>query len=176
MIQHLNRYPNRSMLVRYWQPLQEIEAIRRQFDQIFGEQTPANAEPASWTPAIELQDTGNAFTLRAQLPGLEAKDIDIQVSKGAIAISGEYRQQSKQEDPGMVRSEFRYGKFHRVVRLPAAVQNDQVQAEYKDGILHLTLPKTPEIRNQVVKINLGDAATEMTDRETVTEGNTSSVN
>lgn len=159
------------MLVRYWQPFQEIETMRRQFDRLFGELATANSEPTTWTPAIELQDTGDAFTLRAQLPGLEAKDIDIHVGKEAIAISGESRQQSQQEDNGMVRSEFRYGKFHRVVRLPAAVQNDQVQAEYKDGILHLTLPKTVEVRNQVVKINLGDASGELTGNEAATQAN-----
>lgn len=164
MIQHLNRYPNRSMLVRYWQPFQEIEAMRRQFDRLLGELAPTPAEPTAWAPAVELHDTGDAFTLRAQLPGLEAKDIDIQVSREAIALSGEYRQQSQQEDNGTIRSEFRYGKFHRVVRLPAAVQNDQVQAQYKDGILHLTLPKTVE-RDRVVKLNLSDTAAAISDSE-----------
>ncbi|MBD1913185.1 MULTISPECIES: Hsp20/alpha crystallin family protein [unclassified Leptolyngbya] len=144
------------MLTRYRHPLYEIEAMRRQFDHLFDELTTTNTQSSVWTPAIELQDTGDAFTLRAQIPGLEAKDIDIQVSREAIAISGERHQQSKQKDNNILRSEFRYGKFHRVLRLPAAVQNDQIQAEYKDGILHLTLPKTPEVRNQVIKVSLSN--------------------
>lgn len=153
-IQHLNSYSNRPMLIRYSHPFQELETMRRQFDRLFNELTPT--ESTAWTPAIELKDEGDAFTLRAQLPGLAAKDIDVQVSRGAVSISGEHQHQAKQNDSSILRSEFRYGKFHRVVRLPAAVQNDQVQADYKDGILLLTLPKTPEAKNPVVKINLGE--------------------
>jgi len=147
------------MLIRYSHPFQEIETMRRQFDRLFGELTSTPAETTDWTPAVELQDIGDAFTLRAQLPGLDAKDIDIQVSRGAVSISGEHQHQTQQENNGVLWSEFRYGKFNRVVRLPAAVQNDQVQAEYKDGILHLTLPKTPTAKNQVVKVNLVEPET-----------------
>lgn len=141
---------------RYWQPFQEIEAMRRQFDQLFDDLITTGSDRPTWVPVVELHDTGDAFTLRAQLPGIEAKDLDVQVSQDAVAISGEQRQESRQEDKGVIHSEFRYGRFHRVVRLPAAVLNDQVQAEYKDGILNLTLPKVQEARNQVVKINLGN--------------------
>lgn len=149
------------MLIRYSHPFQELETMRRQFDRLFNELAPTRSEqsePTDWTPAIELKDEGNAFTLRAQLPGLEAKDIDIQVSRGAVAIASEHRNQWKNAANGILFSELRYGKFHRIVRLPAAVQNDQVQAEYKDGVLHLTLPKTPEAKNQVVKVNLVDSS------------------
>lgn len=154
---------NRPMLIRYSHPFQEFETMRRQFDRLFCELTPA--EPTAWTPAVELKDEGDALTLRVQLPGMAAKDIDIQVSRGAVSISGEHQHQSEQTDNGILRSEFRYGKFHRIVRLPVAVQNDQVQAEYKDGILHLTLLKTPEVKNQVVKINLGETGSTTAEAE-----------
>ncbi|MDX2213571.1 MAG: Hsp20/alpha crystallin family protein [Oculatellaceae cyanobacterium bins.114] len=149
-----NRSLHRPMLVRYWQPFREIEMMRRQFDSLFNELTPATKGQLTLTPAIELKDAGDAVTLRAQLPGIDAKDLDIQVSKKAISISGEQRQESKTDENGMIHSEFRYGKFQRVIPLPVAVQNDQVQAEYKDGILSLTLPKVTEARNSVVKVNL----------------------
>ncbi|MBD2019752.1 Hsp20/alpha crystallin family protein [Leptolyngbya sp. FACHB-36] len=144
------------MLVRYWQPSREMATLRRQFDHLFNELTTYTGEKSStWAPAIELKDAGNSFTLRAQLPGIDAKDLDIQVTREAVSISGEHRHEQKSDDNGVVRSEFRYGKFQRVIPLPAAVQNDQVHADYKDGILNLTLPKVAEARNEVVKINLG---------------------
>ncbi|MEX0269715.1 Hsp20/alpha crystallin family protein [Leptolyngbyaceae cyanobacterium UHCC 1019] len=143
------------MIVRYWQPLTEIETMRRQFDRVRNDLTTTDSAQTAWAPVIELKDVNDAFTLRVQLPGITAEDLDIQVSRNAVAIAGEHRQESEQSNNGTVRSEFRYGKFHRIVRLPAVVQNDHVQAEYKDGILNLTLPKVTEARNQVVKISLG---------------------
>ncbi|GAP96758.1 Hsp20/alpha crystallin family protein [Leptolyngbya sp. NIES-2104] len=135
------------MLVRYWQPWREIDTLRRQFDQLFD-----SVDTAPWTPAIELKDTGNEFVLRAQLPGIDAKDLDVQVTKDAISLSGEHHQENRSEENGFFRSEFRYGKFQRVIPLPVEVQNDQVKAEFKDGILSLTLPKVEQAK--VVKLNL----------------------
>lgn len=142
------------MLVRYWQPIREMETLRRQFDRVFDELIASNE--SAWSPAIELRDMGDAIELRAQLPGLDAKDIDIQVSREAVAIVGEYRQSSSSENNSLLNSEFRYGKFQRVISLPVAVINDQVKADYKDGILTLMLPKVTEARNTVVKLNLAE--------------------
>jgi HSP20 family protein len=147
------------MLIRYWQPFTEIETIRQQLDKAFDQRAAArdNSE-AAWMPALELVDGGDNFVLKAQLPGIDPKDVDVQVTPEAISISGERHYENTEEKPRYVRSEFRYGKFHRVLTLPAHIQNDSVQAEYKDGILMLTLPKVTEARNKVVKINLGQIA------------------
>jgi HSP20 family protein len=147
------------MLMRPKQPFTEIETIREQLDNVFDQRaaTRDNSETA-WMPALELVDAGDNFVLKAQLPGIDPKDIDVQVTPEAISISGERRYENTEEKPGYVRSEFRYGKFHRVLSLPAHIQNDSVQAEYKDGILMLTLPKVAKARNKVVKINLAEIA------------------
>jgi HSP20 family protein len=147
------------MLMRYWQPFTEIETIRQQLDKAFDQRAARrdNSE-ATWMPALELADAGDNFVLKAQLPGIDPKDVDVQVTREVISISGERRYENTEEKPGYVRSEFRYGKFHRVLTLPAHIQNDSVQAEYKDGILTLTLPKVTEARNKVVKINLAQIA------------------
>jgi len=147
------------MLMRPKLPFREIETLRQQLDKVFDQRaaTRDNSETA-WMPALELADAGDNFVLKAQLPGIDAKDIDVQVTPEAISISGERRYENTDEKSGYVRSEFRYGKFHRVLPLPAHIQNDSVQAEYKDGILTLTLPKVTEARNKVVKINLAEIA------------------
>ena len=85
---------------------------------------------------------------------MEAKDLDIQVTADSVSISGERKEESKSEDGGVTRSEFRYGKFSRVIPLPVEIQNSKVTAEYKDGILNLTLPKSEEEKTQVVKVNV----------------------
>ena len=74
-----------------------------------------------------------------------------------VAISGERKSETKSEEKGITRSEFRYGKFQRVIPLPARIENTNVTAEYKDGILELTLPKSEAEKNKVVKVNLGEA-------------------
>ncbi|MEP6523556.1 Hsp20/alpha crystallin family protein [Microcoleus vaginatus DQ-U2] len=145
--------------MRYWQPFTEIETIRQQLDKAFdGLAAARDNSEAAWMPALELVDAGDNFVLKAQLPGIDPKDVDVQVTPEAISISGERRYENTEEKPRYVRSEFRYGKFHRVLPLPAHIQNDSVQAECKDGILTLTLPKVTEARNKVVKINLAEIA------------------
>ncbi|MEI2577616.1 Hsp20/alpha crystallin family protein [Scytonema sp. PRP1] len=144
------------MMIRYWQPFRELENLRRQMDQVFDELTAqtSDAPSAAWAPAVELIDAGDNLILKAQLPGVAAKDVDVQVTRDAISLSGE--RQRQHNDSNHLHSEFRYGQFQRIINLPVAVQNDNVQADYRDGILTLTLPKVEEVRNRVVKINLGE--------------------
>jgi len=145
------------MLVRYWQPFQEMEALARQLDRMFDDLDGTAKEQPTWAPAMELQDIGEALVLRAQIPGVDANDVDIQVAKQSVAISGEYRQEHKAEEQGYFKSEFRYGKFNRTVKLPVAIDNTQVKADYTNGVLTLTLPKHAEVRTQVVKVNLTES-------------------
>jgi len=146
-----------------WQPWQEMEAARRQFDRMFEDLVPAREallKSEHWSPAIELASTDTEFTLRAQLPGIDAKNLDVQVGQKAVSISGEHKFE-KTENNDYFRSEFRYGTFQRVIPLPAPVQNEQVKAEFKDGILTLTLPRLQAVKPSVVKVNLlGDVAPE----------------
>lgn len=149
-----------------WQPWQDIETLRRQFDDLFDEIAPvprvvAKAGGRAWSPAIELKATTEAVILRAELPGINPENLDVQVTQEAVSISGDYKTETKTDDQEhhLYRSEFRYGSFHRIIPLPTAVQNDQVKAEFKDGILTLTLPKVEAERPKVVKVNLLDQPT-----------------
>jgi HSP20 family protein len=147
-------------LVR-WNPWREIDTLQRQFDRLFEDTlTPAQNEWKSFAriPAAELQDTEDAIHLKLELPGIDAKDLNVEVMENAVSIAGERKSETKSDDNGTTRSEFHYGKFQRVIPLPARVQNTQVQAEYKDGILNLTLPKTEAEKNKVVKVNLDQSA------------------
>ncbi|MDZ8050709.1 MAG: Hsp20/alpha crystallin family protein [Aulosira sp. ZfuVER01] len=153
------------VLVR-WQPFSEMETLRRQMDKMFDELGSVNAQIAqTWTPAIELQDTNESLILRAEIPGIEGKDLDIHVTREAVSIAGETRQERKTQQKGYFRSEFRYGKFQRIVSLPVPIKNDQVQADLKNGILTLTLPKVEEVKQKVVKINLGESKGEIAGSE-----------
>jgi HSP20 family protein len=141
-----------------WQPFQEIETLRRQMEQMFDEVIGTQRQSAtSWQPAIELQDTEENLVLRAAIPGVDGKDIDVQVTREAVAISGEHRFNKKTQEQGFFRSEFRYGNFQRVIPMPVPIQNEQAHADFQNGILTLTLPKVSEARRTLVKLNLDNS-------------------
>ncbi|ACK67962.1 heat shock protein Hsp20 [Rippkaea orientalis PCC 8801] len=145
-------------LIRYT-PSRDMETLQRQmnrlFDDIFAPTWDREVKALSTVPAAELSETNEAILLKLEVPGMKPEDLDIQVTKEAVYISGERKQETVSEDKGVTRTEFRYGKFERAIALPALVNNTNVSAEYKDGILHLTLPKAEEEKNKVVKVSLG---------------------
>ncbi|TAE96969.1 MAG: Hsp20/alpha crystallin family protein [Oscillatoriales cyanobacterium] len=129
-----------------WEPLREMDSLQREMNRLFDSLTPTTdraSNGVAFVPPAELDDTPEAIHLKLEIPGMEAKDLDVQVTAEAVAISGERRSQTKTEDKGITRSE------------PARVQNDSVQAEYKNGVLNLTLPKAEAEKNRVVKVELG---------------------
>ena len=140
-----------------WEPFSEIDNLQKEMNRLFDNLAPRTTDrlDSAFVPAAEMKETPEAIHLKLEVPGMDAKDIDIQVSAEAVSISGERKEETKTEARGMTRSEFRYGSFRRVIPLPTRVQNTQVKAEYKDGILHLTLPKAEEEKTKVVKVNLG---------------------
>lgn len=143
-------------LVR-WRPMQELDVLRRQMDRLFDEFLRGDRESLSlfgngrgeWEPAIELKETDQEILLKAEIPGVESKDLDIEVSEDAVSIAGEHREESKTEEKGMLRSEFHYGRFQRVIPLPTTVQHEGVKSTFKDGVLTLTLPKAEGTRRTV---------------------------
>ncbi|ACC79530.1 Hsp20/alpha crystallin family protein [Nostoc punctiforme] len=142
-----------------WEPFREIDTLQRQMNRLFDRLMPTtNGGERSgfiFSPAAELEETDDAIRLRLEVPGLEAKDINVEATPESISITGERKTETKSEENGITRSEFRYGKFQRVIPLPSQIQNDKVQAEYKNGILQLTLPKAESEKHKAVKVNLG---------------------
>jgi HSP20 family protein len=142
-----------------WQPFEETEYLQRSMNRLFETLNPTNGEGKinrnAFVPAAELQETSEAIHLNLEAPGMKAEDLDIQVSADTVSISGERKEETTTEDKGMKRTEFRYGRFQRVIPLPARIQNTNVQADYQDGILKLVLPKAEEEKNKIVKVNLG---------------------
>ncbi len=145
------------MIVRYWQPFQEMNAVKQQLDQLFDYFACVETAPTTWTPAATLVESETALTLRIQLPGINVDDIDIQASREVVAVSGTRPSLELAEGETLRRNEFRYGGFRRVVSLPVAIDHNAVTADYEAGVLVLTLPKAEDVRNQVVKVSIAGA-------------------
>ncbi len=141
-----------------WQPFQEVDSLQRDMNRLFDRFITNNNEEnitSAFAPAAEIKDMSDVISLKVEVPGIDAKDINVQVSAEAVSISGERKEETKTEEKGMTRTEFRYGRFQRVIPLPARVQNTKVTADYQNGILQLTLPKAEAEKNKVVKVNIG---------------------
>ena len=141
-----------------WQPFREIDELQREmnrfFDVLIPKESVDNGEKALWNfvPSAELIDTPEAVNLKLEVPGIDPKDIDIEVTADSVSIRGERKSESTTEEKGLTRTEFRYGEFKRVIPLPVRIKNTDVKATYKDGILSLALPKAEEERSRVVKV------------------------
>ncbi|MBW1680948.1 MAG: Hsp20/alpha crystallin family protein [Deltaproteobacteria bacterium] len=97
-----------------------------------------------WMPAVDVSETGKKIVVKAEVPGMDAKDIDISLNGRVLTIKGEKRDEHKEEGENYHRVERRYGTFSRTFELPADVDANKVKATYKDGVLKLELPKTKE--------------------------------
>jgi HSP20 family protein len=145
-----------------WEPFREVESLQKEMNRLLDRIVPTdvgNGEIVglSFIPAAEMTETPEAVQLKLEIPGMEAKDLNVEVTADSLTINGERKSEIKTEEEGFTRTEFRYGKFHRVIPLPVQVDNTNVAAEYKDGILNLTLPKAEEEKNKVVKVSISPA-------------------
>ncbi|WP_346291955.1 Hsp20/alpha crystallin family protein [Sphaerothrix gracilis] len=141
-------------------PWREIDTLQRRMNRMFEDAlAPASLDDFSGfanIPAAELSETEEAVHLKLEIPGIDAKDLNVEVTADTVSVSGERKSEEKSESNGSMRTEFRYGKFQRSISLPTRIQNTAAKADYKDGILHLTLPKAEEERNKIVKVNIGE--------------------
>ena len=116
------------------------------------------SEPLGWMPAMEIVENDHAFVVTAEVPGIDAKNVDISIDDGVLTLSGEKKEEKEEGKEG---SKFhmwerRYGSFRRSFTLPQAVEADQVTARATDGILTVTLPKTKKAKAQGRKIPVGN--------------------
>ncbi|MDJ0574385.1 MAG: Hsp20/alpha crystallin family protein [Xenococcaceae cyanobacterium MO_234.B1] len=155
------------MTLSKWQPFQELSTIRKQMDRLFEDMLSVGDRDwmglhgigGMWTPAVEIEETDKELVLKAEIPGIDAKDLEVEVGEDRVTISGEHKEEKRTEekDKNYFHSEFHYGKFERVVPLPMPIETDKIKSDFKHGILTLTLPKVETAPKKVVKVNLGDS-------------------
>jgi HSP20 family protein len=132
--------------------------MRREMDRIwesFFEGRPARVEEmAEWLPTLDVSETKNDYVVKAELPGIDPKDIDISITNDLITIKGEKKQEKEEKEENYHLIERSYGSFTRPVRLPGQVQSDKINATFKNGVLKVTLPKTEEAKKKEIKIKV----------------------
>ncbi len=114
------------------------------------------SEPSArpWTPSVDVLETENEILLKADLPGVEMKDIDIRMEGGTLTLKGERRFEEEEQGKGYHRIERGYGNFVRCFSLPESVDAEKVNADYKDGVLTISLPKKEIAKPRSVKVQV----------------------
>jgi HSP20 family protein len=147
------------MQITRWEPFRDLVSTQERFNQIFNE-TFARAfgdhEPTSrsWVPAVDIYETDQNLVMKAELPGINPDDVEIRVEDNTLYLKGERKLENEVKEENLHRVERSYGTFTRSFALPSSIDSDKVTAEYKDGILTLTMPKREEAKPRTVKINV----------------------
>jgi HSP20 family protein len=145
-------------LVR-WNPYRGLRSLNRELEGFFEDwgtpwlATQENKELSNWTPEVDLSETKEGFMLKAELPGVKKEDVKITLKDDLLTIAGEKKSEKEIKDENYHRTERVYGSFARSFRLPTAVEVEKVKAEYKDGVLHLTLPKAESVKPKEIQIS-----------------------
>jgi HSP20 family protein len=108
----------------------------------------------SWSPRLDVSETDKALEIVADLPGMDKKDINISLDGDLLTIKGEKKEVKEKKDKHFHTIERRSGSFYRALRLPVTVENDKIEANFKDGVLTLTLPKSKEAAKKVAQIEI----------------------
>lgn len=155
-----------------WEPVAELNTIQNEMNRLFNTlfdqpgQAARGATPARrWIPAMDLVETGDAYVLRADLPGLCEADVNIELEDNVLTISGVRKAEHDEHQGGYYRVERAFGAFSRSLMLPEGVNPDSVQAHFDRGVLEIRVPKPEQRKPRKVTITMGDSRTETEDIE-----------
>ncbi len=145
------------MAILKWDPFKELQSLQEKIDRIFEESLrgrEVSPFSGSWVPAVDIYETDDAIILEAELPGMDEKDIEVKVEDNVLTIKGERKFEKEAKEENYYRMERYYGSFQRSFSLPSNVDLDKIKAEYKKGILKVTMPKKEETKPKQIKIEV----------------------
>lgn len=144
-------------LIRF-SPTSDMRRLQREIDTLFDGFFPTrpaseNGDNTVWTPRMDLTETDDAYQIHLDLPGMKKEDLEINFEDGTLSVSGERRAEQSSDNRRWVRVERSYGRFFRSFTLPQAVNVEQIEARFEDGVLNITVPKTEEVKPRRIEIS-----------------------
>jgi HSP20 family protein len=136
-----------------WDPFREFNTLGERMGGFLGRNWEAPASTTAWNPAVDIFENDNEIVLKAELPGLNAKDIELKIENNVLMLKGERRFEKETKEENYHRVEREYGSFSRAFSLPVAIDAEKVLAEYKDGVLKVVLPKKAETKPKPIKVS-----------------------
>jgi len=144
-----------AQLARF-NPFKELIDVRDDFDRLVDRFFSGNFDlwEGGRAPSVDVYEEGDNIIVKAEVPGVKKEDISVSISGDTLTISGKKAEEKEVKKENYYRKEIRSGAFSRSITLPAQIDRNKIKASYKDGILHLTLPKAPEEKEKEVKIKV----------------------
>lgn len=139
-------------------PFREMFDLQRRINQLFDNRSATTANEgvalSAWTPAVDIYEDENAFLLKVELPEVGREDVKVNLHDNTLSISGERRFENEEKREGYHRVERSYGQFYRSFTLPPNINVEAIDAQFKDGVLRLTLPKKEEAKPKQITVNI----------------------
>jgi HSP20 family protein len=147
------------MAILRWEPMRDLVTTQEQFNRLFNESFgrafgDEELTSRAWMPAVDIYETADNLVLKAELPGINPEDVEVRVEDNTLYLKGERKFEKEAKEQNLHRVERSYGSFSRTFALPGSIDADKIQAEYKGGILTLTVPKREEAKPKTIKINV----------------------
>ncbi len=150
------------MAIVRWEPFRDLLAIQDRMNRIFDESVRGMnrqgdddwALGGAWAPLVDIYEREGNIELKAELPGVDSKDVDVRVENNVLTLRGERRIDKEVKRESYHRVERAYGSFSRSFTLPSMVDTERIKAEFKEGVLHLTLPKKEEAKPRQISIKV----------------------
>jgi HSP20 family protein len=146
------------MSITRWDPFQNLATLQDQVNRLFeaplAGRRAENSNLTAWAPAVDIYETENELVIKADLPDINEKDLDVRVENNMLTIRGERKFEQKVNEDSYLRIERTYGSFSRSFSLPNTVNTESIHAEYKNGVLTVQLPKRAESKPRQVKVNV----------------------
>ena len=147
------------MAIVRWEPFRDLVTAQRDFERLFREAfSPLSGatelSTRSWAPPVDIYETEDAIVLKAELPGVDPNDVEVRVEDNNLYLKGERKFEKEVKEQNYHRVERSYGSFARSFSLPNSISADKVKAEFKDGLLTLTMPKREEAKPKTIKIDV----------------------
>ena len=144
-----------------WNPIRDLEDMQRRFSTLLDIAPTGNGGEkerltvTEWSPSVDISEDDKEFLVKAELPDVKREDIKVNVENGVLTITGERKFEKEEKGKKYHRIERSYGSFTRSFTLPEAVKADKVAAEFKDGLLHVRLPKDESAKPKNIAVNVG---------------------
>jgi HSP20 family protein len=151
------------MAIVRWTPFRELSTMQERMNKLFEDvmRAPSRSDEglgvAAWAPAVDIYETDKEIVMKAELPEMQEKDIEIKVEDNILVVAGERKMEKEVKEENYHRIERSYGSFHRSFTLPQTVDREGIKASYKDGVLKVVLPKKEEVKPKQIKIDVGSA-------------------
>jgi HSP20 family protein len=135
----------------------ELGSFRDTIDSFFNDflnSSPLSLYESEWKPSVDVTDEGSSYRVSADLPGLSEKDLKVNIEKGVLSIEGEKSESSETKEKNYLVSERRFGSFKRSIRLPEDIRQDEISAEFKNGVLSVSVPKSERTESKKIDIKV----------------------